>query len=59
VHRECALVDQQDDQTNSENTEDHCHDCQRHNPPSQILLGWSHIPTRETDQYWTYCLIDE
>src|SRR5580765_285958 len=36
VHRERALVDQEDDQTNRENSEDHCHDCQRHNPPPQI-----------------------
>jgi hypothetical protein len=35
VHHECALVDEEDDQTNSENSEDHRHDCQRHNLPPQ------------------------
>src|ERR1017187_7323119 len=33
VHGECALVDQEDDQTNCENSEDHPHDSQRHKPP--------------------------
>src|ERR1017187_600923 len=33
VHGECALVDEEDDQTNCENSEDHRHDIQRHRPP--------------------------
>jgi hypothetical protein len=33
VHGESALVDQEDNQTNCENSEDHRHDSQRHEPP--------------------------
>src|ERR1700686_1191216 len=47
VHSERALVDQEDDQTDGENSKYNRHYRQRHKPPRQVLPKYSGFPLRE------------